>query len=128
MTSITPLSGTVIQNKNAWIAVGRQILAFYGCTETPADIGKCIDDWKKDRRVAEKEMIDGLGFMFGELIIAQHGGSWIWVSDSFGQTPAIQRSPEGPITYALDIVSKRLRDDSSATRELRSIVDLYAKG
>jgi len=126
MLSVTPISEKVIQHKNEWITVGRKILAHYGCAETPAEIGKCIDMWKKDHRVAEQEMIDGLGFLFGEWIVTEHGGSWVWVSDSFGEIPAIQRVPGGSITYALDVVSKRLRDGSIAARELPSIADVYA--
>jgi len=71
-------------------------------------------------------MLDGLGFLFGELMISRHGGTWVWVVDSFGQTPAIQKVPGGSITYALDVVSKRLRDSSIAARELPTIVDIYA--
>ena len=127
MKSISPISETVARDKESWTVVGRRILAFYGCSETVSEIGRCIDCWKKNRRVPEGEMIDGLGFLLGDLVIAQHGGMWVWVVDEFGQTPAVQRSQIGWITYVLDAVSKRLRDDSVAEKEIPSVVDTYAQ-
>jgi hypothetical protein len=108
-----------------WKATGRKILASFASAETISDLGRCIDSWKKDRRVPESEMIDGLGFLLGDMILAQHGGKWVWIEDSFGQTPALQ-APNGQILYALDVVSKRLRDNSVAERELPSVADVYA--
>ena len=127
MKSIKPISERVARDKEQWKAVGGRILAFYGCSETVPEVGKCIDLWKKDRRVPEGEMIPGLGFLLGELILAKHGGSWVWVEDEFGQVPAIQRAPEGWIAYVLDAVSKRLRNDSVAERELPTLVDSYVQ-
>ena len=72
-------------------------------------------------------MIDGLGFALGELLIMTHGGNWVFVTDSFGRTPAIQRIVNGSITYALDAVSKRLRDDSNAEKELPTLAEVYSK-
>src|SRR5262245_11777472 len=125
MQSVTPISDAVKRDKDVWKVTGRKILAFYSCGETISEIGRCIDCWKKDGRVPEKEMIDGLGFLLGDMILAQHGGQWVWVADNFGQTPALQSS-SGKILYALDVVSKRLRDNSVAEKELPSVADVYA--
>ena len=127
MKSITPISEKVTRDKEQWKVVGSRILAFYGCSETASEIGRCIDCWKKDRRVPEREMIPGLGFLLGELILAKHGGMWVWVEDEFGQSPAIQRIPDGWISYVLDAVSKRLRDDCVAEREIPTLVDSYVQ-
>jgi hypothetical protein len=127
MKTVTPLSESVTRDKDRWAAVGRRILAFYGCRETVSEVGRCIDCWKKDQRIPKGEMIDGLGFLLGELVIAGHGGTWVWVVDEFGQTPAVQRVTGSWIAYVLDAVSKRLRDESVAERELPSLVDVYAE-
>jgi hypothetical protein len=125
MQSVTPISDAVKRDKEMWKAAGSKILASYGCAETISQLGRCIDSWKKDRRVPEQEMIDGLGFLLGDMILAQHGGKWVWVEDRFGQTPALQ-APNDRILYALDVVSKRLRDNSVAEKELPSVADVYA--
>jgi Domain of unknown function (DUF3806) len=125
MQSVTPISDAVKRDKDMWKATGTKILAFYGCAETISELGRCVDSWKKDKRVPEQEMIDRLGFLLGDMILAQHGGKWVWVEDSFGQTPALQ-APNGWILYALDVVSKRLRDNSVAEKELSSVADVYA--
>jgi len=127
MKSITPISETVTRDKEQWKTVGSRIFAFYGCSETVPEVGRCIDFWKKDRRVPEGEMIPGLGFLLGDLILTKHGGSWVWVEDEFGQVPAIQRASDGWIAYVLDAVSKRLRDDASAEREFPTLVDSYVQ-
>ena len=127
MQSITPISDDVAADKDRWVNIGRKILAFHNCGETPAEIGRCIDLWKKTKGVPEEEMIDGLGFFLGELVLDQHGGTWVWVADEFGQTPAIQRKSLGYVSYVLDWVSKRLRDDSVAEREIPSVVAVYAE-
>lgn len=124
---ISPLSAAVSRDKDQWVAIGRQILAHFGCGSTVSELGRCIDSWKQDRCVPEEEMIDGLGFALGELLIAEHGGRWVFVTDSFGQTPAIQRVAEGSVTYVLDAVSKRLRDDSRAEAELQTLADVYGR-
>src|SRR5690242_21197980 len=103
MQSVTPISVAVKRDKDMWKVTGRKILATYGCAETISELGRCIDSWKKDKRVPKEEMIDGLGFLLGDMILAQHGGNWVWVEDSFGQTPALQ-APNGWILYALDVV------------------------
>jgi len=72
-------------------------------------------------------MINGLGFTLGELMLARHGGTWVFVTDSFGRTPAIQRIANGSVTYALDAVSKRLRDNSHAEAELLSFAEVYSQ-
>ena len=127
MKSVAPISETVERDKEKWISVGQKILVFYGLCRTALGIGMCIDRWKTDRRVPEDEMIDGLGFLLGDLIIELHGGSWVWVVDEFGQSPAVQRRQDGWICFVLDSVSKRLRDDSTAEREIPSLVDSYAQ-
>lgn len=126
MKSVVPISEAVTRDKESWKSVGRRILAFYGCSETASDIGRCMDCWKKDRRIPEGEMINGLGFLLGDLMVGLHGGIWVWVNDEYGQTPAIQRTKDGWISYVLDSVSKRLRDDAIAQREIPSLVDSYA--
>lgn len=127
MQSITPISNENAADKDRWVAIGCKILAFHHCGETAAEIGRCIDLWKKTKSVPEEEMIDGLGFFLGEVALAQHGGIWVWVVDEFGQTPAIQRKPSGYVSYVLDWVSKRLRDSSVAEREIPSVVAIYAE-
>jgi hypothetical protein len=128
MKSIQPLSESVLRDKTTWAQIGRRILASYGCDATPGGIGKCIDIWRGERRVPEDEMLDGLGFLLGDLAIEQYGGEWCWVKDDFGETPAIQRSQGGYISYALDWVSKRLTDTTVvAEREIPSLVDTFGR-
>lgn len=126
MKSITPISETVAAEKDQWESIGRKILAFHGCGETTSEIGRCIDLWKTSRRVPEGQMIDGLGFLLGDLVISMHGGSWVWVVDEFGQTAAIQRISGGNVCYVLDLVSKRLCDNSIAELEIPSVISVYA--
>lgn len=127
MKSTKPLPENVRRDKEQWKVVGNRILAFYGCSETISGIGRCIDCWKKDQRVPEREMIPGLGFLLGELILAKHGGMWVWVEDEFGQAPAIQRAPGGWVSYVIDAVSKRLKDDCVAEREIPTLADSYVQ-
>jgi hypothetical protein len=124
---ITSLSEVVKRDKDEWKEVGIKILQHYRLDTSIPGIGKCIDAWKKDRGVVEQEMIDGLGFLLGDIIIGIHGGRWVWVKDDFGDIPAIQRVEGGYVTYILDVVSKRLRDDSVAAREIQSIADFYSE-
>ena len=127
MFSITPLPDTISRDKDEWVRISQQILAHFACGSSVSEIGRCIDCWKKDPCVPEGEMIDGLGFALGEMIIAQHGGDWVLVRDSYGETPAIQRIAEGSVTYVLDAVSKRLRDSSCAEAELQTLADVYCQ-
>ena len=105
--------------------MGTQILGHYGCDPTFTGIGAAINKWRESKDVVEQEMIDGLGFLFGDLVIGAHGGKWVMVEDQWGTTPAIQKQDDGQVWYALDAVSKRLRDDCDASRELPSIADIY---
>ena len=127
MLNIEPLPADVMHDKDNWVGIGSQILSHFRCDFSISGIGKCIDCWKNDPCVPEEEMIDGLGFALGELLIMTHGGNWVFVTDSFGRTPAIQRIVNGSITYALDAVSKRLRDDSNAEKELPTLAEVYSK-
>jgi hypothetical protein len=127
MLTIEPLPAVVIQHKDNWVSIGTQILSHFQCDFSISGIGKCIDCWKNDPCVPEEEMINGLGFTLGELMLARHGGTWVFVTDSFGRTPAIQRIANGSVTYALDAVSKRLRDNSHAEAELLSFAEVYSQ-
>lgn len=127
MLSIAPLSETASRHKDEWLGIASQILAHFGCGNSISEIGRCIDLWKKDPCVPEDEMIDGLGFALGDRILTEHGGRWVFVTDSFGETPAIQRIAEGSVTYVLDAVSKRLRDHSRAEAELQTLADVYCQ-
>jgi len=128
MKSIHRLSESVLRDKETWTQVGRRILGYYDFHVSPAGIGKCIDVWRRDRSVPEEEMINGLGFLLGDLAIEQYGGEWCWVKDDFGETPAIQRTHDGFVSHTLDWVSKLLTDTTMiAEREVPSLVEVFGR-
>jgi len=125
MPVIRPIPSEVATHKEQWKSIGSQILAHYGCDISFEGIGRAINKWRDGKEVVEQEMIDGLSFLFGDLIIGAHGGRWVMVDDQWGITPAIQKQDDGQVWCALDVVSKRLRDNSDASRELPSIAYVY---
>lgn len=124
---ISPISENIRQDKDAYIVAAEKILNHYGCSISAEGIGNAIDKWKKSQDVVEQEMIDCLGFLLGDLCINSAGGKWVMVTDSYGTTPAIQTPKEENISFVLDSVSKRLRDNSEAKREIPSVMWLYQK-
>lgn len=117
----------LLKDKDQWKKIGEKILDYYKHPVSYEGIGSCIDDWKVNQNVKEEEMIDGLGFLFGDLCIKNSGGYWVMVEDQWGKTPAIQKVDNGPVFYALDIISKRLRDSGEAKREIPSIAYVYGQ-
>ena len=75
MLSIAPISDAVLRDE--WLRIAEQILAHFGCENSVAEIGRCIDCWKKDPCVPAEEMLDALGFALGERLVTQHGGRWV---------------------------------------------------
>ncbi len=71
---VEPLSERMLNNKQHWQQVGSKILQYYGCDESYTGIGRCIDLWKQQsdsqvRKYEETEVLDGLGFLLGDLCI-----------------------------------------------------------
>lgn len=114
------------KHKFQWLAVGEKILHHYGCPRNPEGIGACIDLWKSDKAIDEEEVLNALGFVFGELLAEQHGGTWVIVEDEFGNALGLRQSTNRYF-FPLDAVSKRLRDDSEASREIPSLASFYAE-
>ncbi len=129
---VEPLSERMLNNKQHWQQVGSEILQHYGCEETYGGIGCCIDLWKQQadqqvRKYKETEVLDGLGFLLGELCILEFGGSWVWITDEHGSIPAICHSGAETVSYIIDSISRRLRDDSCAEEEIPIIVAMYER-
>lgn len=117
----------LLEDKDRWKEIGKKILDYYKYPISHEGIGSCIDNWKVNQNVKEEEMIDGLGFLFGDLCIKQSGGLWVIVEDQWGETPAIQKIDNGQVLYVLDVISKRLRDSREAKREIQSIAYVYGQ-
>ena len=86
---VEPLSERMMNNKQHWQQVGSEILKHYDCSESYSGIGRCIDQWKQQtdinqHRYKETEVLDGLGFLLGELCILEFGGGWVWITDEHG--------------------------------------------
>jgi hypothetical protein len=130
--TVEPLSERMLNNKTHWQKVGSEILQHYGCSEDYAGIGRCIDLWKKqtdlsERKYKETEVLDGLGFLLGELCILELGGGWVWITDEYGSTPAICHAGAETVSYIVDSISRRLRDESCAEDEIPTLVALYER-
>lgn len=128
--TVEPLSERMLNNKSHWQQIGSEILQHYQCEENYAGIGRCIDLWKRqsdnlERQYKETEILDGLGFLLGDLCIAEFGGGWVWITDDFGSTPAICHSGAETVIYIVDAISRRLRDDGCAEEEIPTVVAMY---
>lgn len=129
---VEPLSERMLNNKQHWQQVGSEILQHFACTEDYAGIGRCIDLWKQqgdlvERKYKETEVLDGLGFLLGELCIQEFGGSWVWITDEHGSIPAICHAGAETVSYIIDSISRRLRDESCAEDEIPTIVAMYER-
>ena len=129
---VEPLSERMLNNKQHWQQVGSEILQHFACTEDYAGIGRCIDLWKQqgdlvERKYKETEVLEGLGFLLGELCIQEFGGSWVWITDELGSTPAICHAGAETVSYIIDSISRRLRDESCAEDEIPTIVAMYER-
>jgi hypothetical protein len=130
--TVEPLSERMLNNKQHWQRVGSEILQHFGCDEDYASIGRCIDIWKQEtdlakRQYKETEVLDGLGFLLGELCILEFGGGWVWITDEYGSTPAICHSGAETVSYIVDSISRRLRDESCAQEEIPTLVAMYER-
>ena len=130
--TVEPLSERMLNNKRHWQQVGSEILQHYGCEETYRGIGRCIDSWKKQAdsevtKYKETEVLDGLGFLLGDLCILEFGGGWVWITDEHGATPAICHPGAETVSYIVDSISRRLRDESCAEDEIPTIVAMYER-
>ena len=129
---VEPLSERMLNNKQHWQQVGSEILQHFACAEDYAGIGRCIDLWKQqddlvERKYKETEVLDGLGFLLGELCIEEFGGSWVWITDEHGSIPAICHTGAETVSYIIDSISRRLRDESCAEDEIPTIVAMYER-
>ncbi len=129
---VEPLSERMLTNKQHWQKVGSEILKRYDCLESYSGIGRCIDLWKRqadsaERKYKETEILDGLGFLLGELCILEFGGGWVWITDEHGSTPAICHPGAETVSYIMDSISRRLRDESCAEDEIPTIVAMYER-
>lgn len=124
-SNISPLNQQMLNNKAYWKAEGRKILLQYGCHEDFAGIGQCMDLWKLNPAIEEQEIIDGLGFLLGELCIDQFGGEWVWVEDEHGEIPAIHQQGSDQVVYVMDAVSRRLRQHCIAEAEIPMVAETY---
>ncbi len=122
---INPATEKLLLDKDSWKAVGLKILNHLDCPTSYEGIGRAIDLWRSHKSIPEEEMIDGLGFLFGDLCISEHGGEWVLVEDQWGVTPAIRKAESEGVLYSLDIVSKRLREENRAEQELPSVAHVY---
>ncbi len=129
---VEPLSERMLNNKQHWKKVGCKILHHYGCEETYAGIGRCIDLWKntdstESQKYPETEILDGLGFLLGELCVTEFGGGWVWITDEYGSIPAICHPGAETVSYIMDSVSRRLRDKGCAEDEIPTIAAMYER-
>ncbi len=130
--TVEPLSERMLNNKQHWQQVGSEILQHFECEESYQGIGRCIDLWKQQadhqqRKFKETEVLDGLGFLLGDLCILEFGGGWVWITDEHGSTPAICYPGAETVSYIVDSISRRLRDDSCAEEEIPTIVAMYER-
>lgn len=130
--TVEPLTERMLNNKQHWKQVGSEILRYYECEESYSGIGRCVDLWKRqaddtERQYKETEVLDGLGFLLGELCVLEFGGSWVWITDEYGSTPAICHQGAETFSYIVDSISRRLRDDSCAEDDIPTIVAMYER-
>jgi len=126
MISVIELPENFEKDKEAWLGVSQKILAHYKQDRSLVGVGRCIDIWRVRKDLVEAEVIDGLGFLLGELIIEKHGGEWVFVNYDSAKIPAICKSKDGMLTFVIDAVSKRLRDTScQAVGEIPNIARTY---
>lgn len=129
---VEPLSERMLNNKEHWKKIGSEILEHYNCDESYTGIGRCIDLWKQqtdlsEHKYKETEILDGLGFLLGDLCILEFGGGWVWITDEYGSIPAICHPGAETVSYIMDSVSRRLRDEACAEDEIPTIVAMYER-
>ncbi|WP_431274675.1 DUF3806 domain-containing protein [Variovorax ureilyticus] len=100
----------------AWLAnasdVGLRVLAFYANTSevTPRNLDAAFTSWKSDRssrRAPDQVVAEGLGTVFGNLVVKHKQADWAVVTDSFGTELAV-RSSTGKELYPISSVWKRI--------------------
>ncbi len=100
----------------AWLAsandVGLKVMASYAHTSevTARNLDTAFANWKSDRgsqRAAAKQVAEGLGTLFGNLVIKQKRADWAVVTDSYGTDMAV-RSATGGELFPISAVWKRV--------------------
>ena len=99
----------------AWLAnandVGLKVLAFYNTSEvTPKNLDAAFASWKIDRssqRAPDQVIAEGLGTVFGSVVVKHKQADWAVVTDSFGKNLAV-RSPTGKEPYPISSAWKRI--------------------
>jgi len=113
-------SGEVVRSLNAtdlaWLArandAGLKVLASYARTSevTPKNLDTAFSNWKSDgtsQKPANKDVAQGLGVLFGSLIVKRKKAEWAVVTDSYGTEIAV-RSAAGGEVFPVNAVWKRV--------------------
>lgn len=116
----SPKPGEVVRSLNAtdlaWLAqandVGLKVLASYVRTSevTPKNLDTAFANWKGDgtsQRAPAKDVAQGLGVLFGNLVVRRKKAEWAVVTDSYGTEIAV-RSAAGGELFPVNTVWKRV--------------------
>ncbi len=92
--------------------VGLKVLSYYAGTSkvTPKNLDAAFVSWKADKstkRAPDRVIAEGLGVVFGNLVVEKKKADWMIVVDSFGTDLAV-RSPKGGELYPISSVYKRI--------------------
>ena len=104
------------EKERSWLdarfALGQGILQWArDSKEVSADaLDDAFEVWRaqaSDRRPSNAELVEGLGALFGRVLIEQLGGRWVVVSDEHGTDLALVLT-NGTEMYPLASVAKRI--------------------
>ncbi len=102
------------------LTLGLETCEFYGTSmknsQRPSDLDIVFKKWKLDtspEKIAPNGIINGLGILFGELMIEQFRLEWRIVTDDFGTEFALIFPGTSREIYPRDFVAKRIDPDNN---------------
>jgi hypothetical protein len=97
-----------------FVEQGREILAEYGLSKNKynaKDLDNIFAGWAKNfqnEKFQKKQMAEGLGSLFGELLTIDFGFGWKMVEDEHGVELALVDENTGSIVFPINSVWKRI--------------------
>lgn len=115
---------------------GRKICQHYGFTSEiniiPTSLDKVFQAWWNDEannRVAENEIVNCLGCLFGELLCKEFNSEWKIITDSFGTDLAVQVVTQDRTwdTFPLAFVAKRVKSSEDESGFFAAMESMFLR-
>jgi hypothetical protein len=115
------------------LAVGREIcLALTGKQQGQPDatmLDKAFQAWvvqPETARVSHKDLANGLGSLFGEIIKKDFGFVWQMITDQYGPEPALIDENTGSVVFPVNAVWKRIEPEIDSKAFFKAMYDSIA--